>query len=238
MNRFAHAMPFGATVLPAGGVRFRLWAPGRERVRLVLGEEGVTRPMEQREGGWFEHVAADAPPGTPYRFELADGFRVPDPASRAQAADVHGASLVVEPQSYAWKYPEWRGRHWRETVLYEAHLGCFTPEGTFDGARRKLDHLVGLGVTALELMPIAAFEGERGWGYDGVLLFAPHRSYGAPDDLKRLIDEAHERNLMVFLDVVYNHFGPSGNYLHLYAPQFCTERHHTPWGAAINFDDT
>ncbi|HKX10908.1 MAG TPA: malto-oligosyltrehalose trehalohydrolase [Stellaceae bacterium] len=236
MNHFAHAMPFGATVLPEGGAWFRLWAPAQERVRLVLGEAGATRPMEQREGGWFEHVVADAPPGTPYRFELADGLRVPDPASRAQAADVHGASLVVEPQSYTWKYPEWQGRHWRETVLYEAHLGCFTPEGTFDGARRKLDHLVALGVTALELMPIAAFEGERGWGYDGVLLFAPHRAYGAPDDLKRLIDEAHERNLMVFLDVVYNHFGPSGNYLHLYAPQFFTERHRTPWGAAINFD--
>ena len=236
MNRFAHEMPFGTTVLPDGGVRFRLWAPAQKRVGLVLGEAGVALPMRHGASGWFEHTAPEATPGTPYRFELADGMRVPDPASRAQWRDVHGPSLVVAPLSYTWKHPEWLGRPWPQTVLYEAHLGCFTPEGSFDGARRKLDHLASLGVTALELMPIAAFEGERGWGYDGVLLFAPHRSYGSPQDLKRLIDEAHERNLMVFLDVVYNHFGPSGNYLHLYAPQFFTERRHTPWGAAINFD--
>jgi maltooligosyltrehalose trehalohydrolase len=236
MNRVEHQMPFGAAVLPDGGVRFRLWAPGREQVRLVLGEGSRALPMERSEGGWFEHSATDAPPGTPYCFELPDGMRVPDPVSRAQAGDVHGPSLVVAPLSYRWKHPEWRGRPWRETVLYEAHLGCFTPEGSFDGARRKLDHLAALGVTALELMPVATFDGERGWGYDGVLLFAPHRAYGSPEDLKRLIDEAHERSLMVFLDVVYNHFGPSGNYLHLYAPHFFTERHRTPWGAAINFD--
>ena len=192
--------------------------------------------MDPAEHGWFERSIQDVAPGTPYRFELGDGMSVPDPASRAQARDVHGASLVVEPLSYQWRWPDWRGRPWREVVLYEAHLGCFTPEGNFDGARRKLDHLAALGVTALELMPIAQFEGERGWGYDGVLPFAPQRSYGSPADLKQLIDEAHERDLMMFLDVVYNHFGPSGNYLHLYAPQFFTERHHTPWGAAINFD--
>jgi maltooligosyltrehalose trehalohydrolase len=236
MSRFAHEMPFGATILPGGGVRFRLWAPAQMRVGLVLGEAGIALPMERSAGGWFEHTAANAAPGTPYAFQLADGLCVPDPASRAQARDVHGPSVVVVPQSYAWRHPAWRGRPWREAVLYEAHLGCFTPEGNFDGARRKLDHLASLGATVLELMPIAAFEGERGWGYDGVLPFAPHRSYGSPEDLKRLVDEAHERNLMVFLDVVYNHFGPSGNYLHLYAPQFFTERHHTPWGAAINFD--
>jgi malto-oligosyltrehalose trehalohydrolase len=234
MSRFAHDMPFGANVLPDGRVRFRLWAPAQRSIRLVLNESDA-RPMEPGDEGWFEHIAA-VTPGSSYRFELADGLRVPDPASRAQARDVHGPSLVVAPQAYAWKHPEWRGRPWRETVLYETHLGSFTPEGSFDGARRKLDHLVSLGVTALELMPIAAFEGERGWGYDGVLLFAPHRSYGSPEDLKRLIDEAHERGLMVFLDVVYNHFGPSGNYLHLYSPGFFTERHHTPWGAAVNFD--
>jgi maltooligosyltrehalose trehalohydrolase len=234
-DRFAHDMPFGATALPRGGARFGLWAPAQERVGLVLGDRSAAVPMERREGGWFECAVADAVPGTHYRFELADGMVVPDPASRAQALNVHGPSLVVEPLSYRWKHPEWRGRPWRETVLYEAHLGCFAPEGSFDGARRKLDHLVSLGVTALELMPIGEFEGERNWGYDGVLLFAPHRGYGAPEDLKGLIDEAHERDLMVFLDVVYNHFGPSGNYLHLYAPGFFTERHHTPWGAAINF---
>jgi malto-oligosyltrehalose trehalohydrolase len=234
MSGFAHEMPFGATVLPDGSVRFRLWAPAQPSIRLTLNEARAL-PMERSRDGWFECIT-DAAPGSSYRFELAEGLRVPDPASRAQARDVHGASLVVAPQAYAWKHPEWHGRPWRETVLYEAHPGCFTPEGNFDGARRKLDHLVSLGVTALELMPIADFEGERGWGYDGVLLFAPHRAYGSPDDLKRLVDEAHGRGLMVFLDVVYNHFGPSGNYLHLYAPGFFTERHHTPWGAAINFD--
>jgi maltooligosyltrehalose trehalohydrolase len=235
-DRFAHEMPFGAAVLPEGGVRFRLWAPAQERVRLLLDEPGAAIEMGRGAGGWFGHTAAEAAPGTPYRFELANGMAVPDPASRAQARDVHGPSVVVAPRSYRWKHPEWRGRPWRETVLYEAHTGCFTPEGSFEGTRRKLDHLAALGVTALELMPIAEFEGERNWGYDGVLQFAPHRSYGAPDDLKRLVDEAHERELMVFLDVVYNHFGPSGNYLHLYAPHFFTERHHTPWGAGINFD--
>jgi len=229
-------MPFGAAVLPGGGVRFRLWAPTQERVRLVLGERGPAMAMERGAGGWFEHSAADAAPGTLYRFELTDGRAVPDPASRAQAHDVHGPSVVVAPHAYRWKHPEWRGRPWWEAVVYEAHVGCFTPEASFDGARRKLDHLAALGVTALELMPIAEFEGERNWGYDGALLFAPHRSYGAPADLKRLIDEAHERGLMVFLDVVYNHFGPSGNYLHLYAPGFFTDRHKTPWGAGINFD--
>ncbi len=237
MNSFAHDMPFGAKVLPGGGVRFRLWAPAQQSIEVVLNERGDALPMARRSDGWFE-CTADVAPGTPYQFELADGLRVPDPVSRAQARDVHGPSLVVAPEAYRWKHSDWHGRPWRETVLYEAHLGCFTPEGNFDGARRKLDHLVSLGVTALELMPIASFEGERGWGYDGVLLFAPHRAYGSPDDLKRLIDEAHERSLMVFLDVVYNHFGPSGNYLHLYAPGFFTERHHTPWGAAINFDDS
>ncbi|HLJ22232.1 MAG TPA: malto-oligosyltrehalose trehalohydrolase, partial [Stellaceae bacterium] len=219
-----------------GGVRFRFWAPAQERVQLVLGEPERLVPMDCVAQGWFERSVEDLAPGTPYCFALTNGMRVPDPASRAQAKDVHGPSTVVAPLAYRWRHPDWRGRPWREAVLYEAHLGCFSPEGNFDGARRKLDHLASLGVTALELMPIATFEGERGWGYDGVLPFAPHPSYGAPDDLKRLIDDAHERNLMVFLDVVYNHFGPSGNYLHLYAPQFFTERHHTPWGAAINFD--
>ena len=229
-------MPFGAAVLPEGGVRFRLWAPAQESMKLVLVDCAGGLPMERLADGWFQRTVAEAGPGTLYHFELHDGMRVPDPASRGQALDVHGPSVVVAPLTFRWKHPQWRGRPWRETVLYEAHLGCFTPQGGFDGARRKLDHLATVGVTALELMPIATFEGERNWGYDGVLPFAPHRSYGAPDDLKRLIDEAHERELMVFLDVVYNHFGPSGNYLHLYAPAFFTERRHTPWGAAINFD--
>lgn len=160
---------------------------------------------------------------------------MPDPASRYQPDDVHGPSVVVDPRSYRWRHPEWQGRPWHETVLYELHLGTYSDQGTYDGLRQKLDHLVDLGVTAVELMPIAEFPGIRNWGYDGVLPFAPDASYGAPDDLKRLIDELHARNLMAFLDVVYNHFGPDGNYLHAYAPDYFDPSKHTPWGAAINY---
>jgi maltooligosyltrehalose trehalohydrolase len=236
-DRFAHEMPFGAAVMPGGGVLFRLWAPSQDAVRLVLEDDlDPGLPMERLDDGWFARTVREAVAGTRYRFELGGGMRVPDPASRAQERSVHGHSLVVAPLSHRWQNPGWPGRPWEEAVLYEAHLGCFTPEGTCDGARGKLDHLVSLGVTAIELMPIAELEGSRNWGYDGVLPFAPHLSYGSPEALKRLVDEAHGRGLMVLLDVVYNHFGPSGNYLHLYAPQFFTDRHQTPWGAAINFD--
>jgi maltooligosyltrehalose trehalohydrolase len=166
---------------------------------------------------------------------LGDGTRVPDPASRFQPEDVHGPSEVVDPRGYRWQHPDWCGRPWHETVLYELHVGTFSEEGTFDGLRRKLDHLVGLGVTAVELMPLADFPGLRNWGYDGVLPFAPDASYGSPDQLKRLIDEMHGRGLMAFLDVVYNHFGPDGNYLSLYAPDYFDPNAQTPWGAAINY---
>jgi maltooligosyltrehalose trehalohydrolase len=236
-DRFAHEMPFGAAVMSDGGVRFRLWAPSRPAVRLILEDDLASAlPMHRLDGGWFERTVREAAAGTRYRFELGDGMLVPDPASRAQERSVHGHSVVVAPSAYRWQHPDWTGRPWEEAALYELHVGCFTPEGTFDAARKKLDHLVSLGATAIELMPIAELEGSRNWGYDGVLLFAPHLSYGSPADLKRLIDEAHGRGLMVFLDVVYNHFGPSGNYLHLYAPAFFTDRRRTPWGAAINFD--
>jgi len=235
--RFVCELPFGAQVTESG-VRFRVWAPGAADIAVALETPAGDRvlPFARRDGGWFELETREAQPGTRYRFQLGDGFRVPDPASRFQPAGVHAASQVVNPKAYAWQNGAWRGRPWEETVLYEAHLGCFSPEGSFDGARRRLDHLVGLGVTALELMPIAAFEGRRNWGYDGVLPFAPAAAYGTPDQLKQLIDEAHGRNLMMFLDVVYNHFGPSGNYLGRYAGGFFTDRHRTPWGDAINFD--
>jgi malto-oligosyltrehalose trehalohydrolase len=149
---------------------------------------------------------------------------------------VHGPSEVIDPQAYVFRDGEWRGRPWHEAVLYELHVGTFTPEGTFAAAMTRLDHLVALGVTGIELMPLADFPGRRDWGYDGTLPFAPDASYGRPEDLKALVDAAHARGLMVLLDVVYNHFGPEGNYLPLYAPQFFNERHHTPWGAAINYD--
>jgi maltooligosyltrehalose trehalohydrolase len=217
-------------------VRFRLWAPAQSDIGVVLGDDGALAfTMDRKDDGWFELTTDRAAMGSRYRYRLGDGFTVPDPASRYQPDDVHGASQIVDPYGYLWQNDGWTGRPWEETVLYEAHLGCYSPEGDFDGARRRLDHLVQLGVTALELMPIADFEGRRNWGYDGVLPFAPDSSYGTPDALKRLIDEAHGRGVMVFLDVVYNHFGPSGNYLHRYAPGFFTDRFHTPWGQAINY---
>lgn len=237
-DRFAHAMPFGAEWRADGQVRFRLWAPSCDTLTVALetpdGLEQQT--MEAIGGGWFERVTDRAGPGTPYRFVLPDGLRVPDPASRFQPDDVQGSSRVVDPRSYAWQSAGWRGRPWHEAVIYELHVGAFTPDGNFDGVRRRLDHLAGLGITAVELMPLSDFPGRRNWGYDGVLPFAPDSAYGTPDDLKALIDAAHQRGMMMLLDVVYNHFGPEGNYLNAYARPFFTGRHHTPWGDAINFD--
>jgi malto-oligosyltrehalose trehalohydrolase len=160
----------------------------------------------------------------------------PGERSRFQPDDVHGPSEVIDPASHIWNDPSWRGRPWSEAVVYELHIGSFTPEGTFAAAIARLDHLVALGVTAIEIMPIADFPGRRNWGYDGVLPYAPDSSYGRPEDLKALVQEAHGRGLMVLLDVVYNHFGPEGAYLHPIAPQAFTDRHATPWGAALNFD--
>jgi maltooligosyltrehalose trehalohydrolase len=231
---FTHAMPFGAA-LQDGGVRFRLWAPGQRQVFLLLAGRDDAVPMAATDEGWFELTTADARAGSRYSFRLEDGKAVPDPVSRFQPDDVHGPSEVIDPAAYRWQHADWRGRPWHETVLYELHLGTFSEEGTHDGLRRKLDHLAALGVTAIELMPLADFLGTRNWGYDGVLPFAPDASYGRPDQLKRLIDEIHGRGLMAFLDVVYNHFGPEGNYLSLYAPDYFDPHEHTPWGAAINY---
>ena len=234
----AHSMPFGAETTGPGEVRFRLWAPGAGSVELLLGtgETPMVLPMEALADGWFELRVAAAP-GTRYRFRVDGGLAVADPASRFNPDDVHGASEVIAPDAFAWEDGTWTGRPWEEAVIYEIHVGTFSPEGTFAGVERRLDYLAGLGVTALELMPVADFPGRYNWGYDGVLPFAPDSSYGRPEDLKHLIQEAHRRGLMVLLDVVYNHFGPEGNYLHVYARDgFFTERHHTPWGAAINFD--
>ncbi len=230
-----HSMPFGAEPLTGGGVRFRLWAPGVDAVGLQL-EGAAELPMSAAAGGWFELTVAEAQAGNRYLFRLPDGLLVPDPASRFNPDDVHGASEVVDAAAFDWPDGEWRGRPWEEAVLYELHIGSFTASGDFTGAIDRLDYLVELGVTALEIMPVADFPGGRNWGYDGVLPFAPDAAYGRPEDFKRLIAAAHERGLMVLLDVVYNHFGPEGNYLHAYAPDFFNPRHETPWGAAINFD--
>jgi len=232
-------MPFGAEVQQGGGVRFRLWAPQAHCAHLQLeSPEGGKRllSMEKRGRGWYHLITEDACPGTSYRYLVDRELLVPDPASRYQPKDVHGPSEVISAQEFAWDDRAWKGRPWEETILYEMHVGTFTSEGTFSAAAARLDYLVDLGITAVELMPVADFPGSRNWGYDGALLFAPDSSYGRPEDLKRFVQAAHQKGLMVFLDVVYNHFGPEGNYLHIYAQSFFTNKHQTPWGAAINFD--
>lgn len=251
MSRY-HRMPFGAET-GFQGTRFGLWAPQAEAVDLLLEQpedapdgspvpgKVMTLPMEATGGGWFSCMTADATEGTYYRFRPhgplnPDGLAVPDPASRFQPFGVHGVSEVIDPDRYSWDDGAWVGRPWEETVLYELHVGTFTPAGTYLGVLERLDHLAETGVTAMELLPVAAGPGRWGWGYDGVNLFAPFAPYGRPEELKQLIDAAHQRGLMVFMDVVYNHFGPEGNYLHLYAKSFFDESRHTPWGAAINFD--
>ncbi len=239
--RSYHDMPFGAALLADGQIRFRLWAPAFRQVDLIIKQfhdMDCILPMNSLADGWFEIDASprQARPGTCYLYRLEGGLEVPDPASRANPEDVDGPSQVIDAQAFLWHDDSWQGRPWHEAVIYELHIGAFTPEGTFTAALQHLDHLVALGVSAIELMPIADFSGMRNWGYDGVLLFAPDHSYGTPDELKALIQAAHDRGLMVLLDVVYNHFGPEGNYLHTYAPQFFSERHHTPWGSAMNFD--
>lgn len=231
-------MPFGVKTQHNGLMRFRLWAPSVKRVELCLldGDRELSLDMEAQAEGWFELISVLAPAGSRYHYRI-DGARcVPDPASRSQAEDVHGHSIIVDAENWVWSDHDWTGRPWEEAVIYELHVGTFTPEGTFKAASRKLDYLRLLGITAIQIMPIAEFPGKRDWGYDGVLLFAPESSYGSPDDLKELIQAAHGIGMMVFVDVVYNHFGPEGNYLHLYASAFFTTQHQTPWGAAINFD--
>ena len=229
MTRFAADPGFGATLLDGGRVRFRVWAPARREAELEIEGQGRT-PMRRSADGWFE-AETDCGAGAHYRYLFGD-LAVPDPASRAQTQDVHGFSLVVDPCAYAWRTPAWAGRPWRETVLYEVHAGLL---GGFAGVAERLPELKALGVTAVELMPIADFPGRRDWGYDGVLPYAPAAAYGSPDNLKALVDRAHELGLMMFLDVVYNHFGPDGAYVHAYAPQTFREDVHTPWGGAIDF---
>ncbi len=242
-HRARHAMPFGATVLPEGGVRFALWAPDVASVVLETlagpNADSLTvcaeHTMSAGAAGWWSVTDPEAGAGTLYRFRLPDGPAVPDPVSRRQPCGVHGPSEVIDPAAFVWHDADWSGRPWHETVLLELHPGTVTPEGTFAGLEARLDHFVALGVTAIELMPVADCPGRWNWGYDGVVLFAPAAAYGTPEDLKRLIDAAHRRGLMVFLDVVYNHFGPEGTYLHAYAGSFFDPEEHTPWGAAIDF---
>jgi len=216
-------------LLTDSGVTFRLWAPAASKVSVVLDKP---MPMEKC-GEWFEAHVAGARAGTRYRFAVDGELEIPDPASHFQPEDVQGPSAVVDHR-YAWKCADWNGLPWEQAVFSELHVGTYTREGTFRAIIDRLDHLAETGVTALELMPLADFPGRRNWGYDGVLPFAPDSSYGRPEDLKSLIDAAHARGLMVFLDVVYNHFGPEGNYLGRIAPQFFSDAH-TPWGRAIDY---
>ena len=227
---------WGAVVQDDGRVRFRVWAPAADTIALRI--DGTIRdlPMSALDDGWFEVVTSEATHGSRYKYVLSNGTCVADPASCYQPDDIFGSSEVIDPERFAWTDTDWHGRVWNEAVIYELHVGAFTPEGTFAGVADKLSYLASLGVTAIELMPVADFPGGRNWGYDGVFPYAPDSSYGRPEDLKALVDAAHTAGLMVFLDVVYNHFGPAGNFLGLFAPAFFTERHKTPWGAGINFD--
>ena len=231
---------FGPELRAEGGVVFRLFAPAAASVQIVLDEQtetsGQLLTMHNRGDRWYELAVDDAGPGTRYRFVLPDGTRVPDLASRYAPSGIHGPSEVVDPNGFEWTDAIWRGRPWNEAVLYELHVGTFTSPGTFRAAIGRLDHLKGLGVTAVELMCVSTFAGRRSWGYDGVQIYAPNATYGRPDDLKAFIDAAHAHGIMVILDVVYNHFGPEGNYIPRYFPQIFSETHKTAWGPGLNFD--
>uniref|UniRef100_Q46TE8 Malto-oligosyltrehalose trehalohydrolase n=1 Tax=Cupriavidus pinatubonensis (strain JMP 134 / LMG 1197) TaxID=264198 RepID=Q46TE8_CUPPJ len=235
-NDDPHSYAFGPVWLPEGRIGFRLWAPDAaqrgESVRLEIAGMGPVR-MTACENGWYR-AAVPCADGTRYWFRLDDGTTFPDPASRWQPNDVHGPSVACQPKArtYPWKCPDWRGRPWHEAVICELHVGLC---GGYAGAMAQLQRLSALGFTAVELMPLAEFPGARNWGYDGVLPFAPESGYGKPDDLRALVDEAHSLGMMVLLDVVYNHFGPEGNYLHHYASAFFRQDRQTPWGPALDF---
>jgi len=230
MTNFSLGLAAGATPIDAKRTRFRLWAPGQQTVSVAI-NGGPIVAMKSCDGGWFE-AELGCSAGTRYNYILGDGMKVPDPAARAQEDGVHGASVVVDPNAYTWRHADWRGRPWEEAVLYELHPGLC---GGFAGVAERLPALKALGVTAVELMPINDFPGARNWGYDGVLPYAPAAAYGTPNALKALIDTAHGLELRMLLDVVYNHFGPDGNYLGAYAPQMFRSDIQTPWGSAIDF---
>jgi maltooligosyltrehalose trehalohydrolase len=212
---------------------FEVWAPLIEKVELVL--DGERHAMEKDDAGWWR-AEADGAPGMRYGYSLDGANPLPDPRSPDQPDGVHGLSAVIDHDAFQWRDEDWWGTPVPQWVVYELHVGTFTPEGTFRAAIEKLDHLVELGVTAVELLPVASFAGRHGWGYDGVDLYAPHRAYGAPDDLKALVDALHERGMIAILDVVYNHLGPAGNYLGRFGPYF-TNVYATPWGDALNFTE-
>lgn len=212
---------------------FRVWAPAAQRVELALGERRIA--MQAQAGGWWSVAVPEATGDTDYAFAVDGGKPLPDPRSPSQPKGIHGPSRRVDHDTFAWTDQRWCAGPLSAAVIYELHVGTFTAAGTFEAIIPRLDHLAELGITHVELMPVAEFSGTRGWGYDGVDLFAPHRIYGGPEGLKRLVDACHARGLAVMLDVVYNHLGPTGNYLARFGPYF-TDRYATPWGEAVNFD--
>ncbi|MHB8057759.1 MAG: malto-oligosyltrehalose trehalohydrolase [Desulfuromonadaceae bacterium] len=230
-----YILDIGSTPLPDGSTRFRVWGPRAQRIDVIMPGSGRTPvPLTPEGDGYFSGTASGIGDGDRYSYLLDETLERPDPASRSQPDGVHGPSQVVDP-AFAWSDSRWRGIALEEYIFYELHVGSFTPQGTFDGVISRLDYLVELGITAVELMPVAQFPGERNWGYDGTFPFAPQNSYGGHEGLKRLVDACHARGLAVTLDVVYNHLGPEGNYLHGFGPYF-TDRYRTPWGDAVNFD--
>lgn len=232
----SHWMPFGTEVSEESTV-FRFYAPASREIQLEWNGCGERLlPMHFRGEGWYELEVPGTAAGSRYRFVLPDGERVPDPASRFQPQDCFAPSEVIDPRAYRWNDAGWRGRRWEEIVLYELHVGAFTEAGSFLGIIEKLDHLERLGITGIELMPVADFPGERNWGYDGVLLFAPDSAYGRPEDLKTFVDAAHARRIAVIVDVVYNHLGSEGNLISKYWPQFYSPVHENAWGKVPNFD--
>ena len=232
-------LPIGAELLPDEGVHFRVWAPRRKTVHIVLEgqEHGGTFSLSSEGNGYFSGNVQHAVLGSKYRYRLDDDPTLyPDPASRFQPEGVHGPSQVVDASRFHWTDSAWPGVGREGQVIYEIHVGTFTPEGTWDAAARELPELAALGITVVEMMPVADFSGNFGWGYDGVDLFAPTRLYGSPDDLRHFVDAAHAVGIGVILDVVYNHFGPDGNYLKAFAEDYFTDRYENEWGEAINFD--
>lgn len=231
-------LPFGSRIENDGSVSFKIWAPDANDVKLYLTDINKNFEMQEIDSGIYFLNTKEASDTSTYQYLINEEILVPDPYSRCQQSDVHQPSVVCNPKDFSWGNSEWKGLPWEQTSIYEMHIGAFTPEGTYKSAIAKLDYLKELGITAVELMPVADFPGHRGWGYDGVLLYAPDRAYGTPNELKELIDAAHSRGIQVFLDVVYNHFGPDGNYLYVYAKsQFFNEKQKTPWGDSIDFSN-
>jgi maltooligosyltrehalose trehalohydrolase len=239
--KFIRRLPVGAEPQPSGGVHFRVWAPDRKRVEVLLEsaasrDSPVSYDIERDGAGYFSGLITDAAPSMLYRYRLDGKNSYPDPASRFQPDGPHGPSQIIDSDGFGWTDGNWRGIQLAGQIIYELHIGTFTGEGTWNAATRELEHLVKLGVTALEIMPVADFSGSFGWGYDGVDLYAPTRLYGTPDDFRAFVDGAHGIGLAVLLDVVYNHFGPDGAYFKEFASDYFTERYENEWGMAINFD--